>query len=249
MLIQDLTPYDRMIVFNLHNKKIKWFSSALLLALLVGWPYVSFAAPEINKSDAEITKKDNNLASTPKTPEELLRVFKDLVADPDVNGYDFCEKRFGIKKDNWIAFPPPSIEKVFLERKKLPQVPFQFGSIYLDHRNTILTMEVFFYKNPFFPLTPALARQFFGAPTEMWVSRPDSRETSSGRYKIIYRYSTNNNYIDMTFWDANEANNERLSAEFRKQSSEQIEREQEKRKEFEYHKNYQPVSIELSRRR
>lgn len=116
----------------MNKQKALWLTILLFLLLA----QFSGAEPSPEGQGAERTLGGQVQANVPQTPEELLQVFKDLLADPDVDGQEFCEKRLGIDHDIW----KDSILEKSLDKKligpfgRYPQAPFQFVEAAINHQ-------------------------------------------------------------------------------------------------------------------
>lgn len=232
-------------------------SFALLLALLfAGWTCSAWAESawtdfSFDEQAAKQAYPSLGTGVIPQTPEALLLVFKDLLANPDVDGKEFCEKRFGIDREKgWVeSILPRGLEKEYLVTSlgspHLPSVPFRFVETFINRDNKLGGLSLWFFENLDFRITPALTRQLFGEPQEVWVNSPTS-EVSGGEYRVKYRYSTKKYTIDFILHNENEANKVTMRS-FKKHLPEQIRQEQEHRKSFDVHKNYRTIIIELHR--
>ncbi|MDO5675125.1 MAG: hypothetical protein Q4G66_09445 [bacterium] len=190
--------------------KRRTLSFALLLALLfAGWACSAWAESAWTEFtfDEQAAKQAYPSLGTgviPQTPEALLLVFKDLLANPDIDGKEFCEKRFGIDREKgWVeSILPRGLKKEYLVTSlgspPLPSVPFRFVETFINREDKLGGLSLLFFENLDFRITPALTRQIFGEPEEIWVNSPTS-EVSGGEYKVTYRYSTKKYTIDFIF--------------------------------------------------
>ena len=231
------------------KQKTTWI--AALVFLLMGLVQAVWAEPALEEQAAERVNNANIQVNVPKTPEKLLQVFKDLLADPDVDGQEFCEKRLGIDRSSWVESNPRTIYKKHLEPSfgspPLPSAPFHFQEATINHQDKLSVLVLTFYKNPSFRITPALTRQILGEPENISVSEPNV-DYSPGQYRISYRYSAKNyKKLYFTFRNADEANTPEIKKAFRKHTPEQIQIEQAHRMLFETHKEYQAIVIEVGR--
>lgn len=187
--------------------------------------------------------------NVPQAPEELLQVIKALFVNPDEDGHEFFEKQFGIDRLHWGKSAPSGwIESKFIHPSDLEHLHFQyqFGEVSLDRQYKVYKIELFFCKNKNFLMTPALTRKILGSPTRIDVSSPRN-ENSTGRYKIIYLYETVKYRLHIEFVDRTEEESKDVRFTYRKHTPEQIQNEQFRRKSFEIHKNYLPLSMEVIR--
>ena len=73
-------------------------TTVLLLTILT--PQLLWS--QVSNKEAEFSLRAQQImAEAPKTPEELLRVIKDFMDHPNMDGYDFGEKISGIDRANW----------------------------------------------------------------------------------------------------------------------------------------------------
>jgi hypothetical protein len=224
---------------------------ATLFFLLMGLVQFSWAEPSLEEQSAEQAKEEQLQTNVPQTPEELLQMFKDLLADPDVDGKEFCEKRLGIDRRSWVKSKlPRTSDKEHLEMAfsspPLPPAPFEFVEAYTNHQDKLKVLVLWFYKNPSFRITPALTRQILGETERIGVAHPRA-DASRGQYRVSYQYLTKKYQLFVTFWNANEANNPDTIKAFVNHTPEQIQNERERRKPFEVHKDYQPTHVTLRR--
>ena len=227
----------------MNHRKTTWYLVPFILLMLVSF---AWGADDPGQRATGQARAEWVEANVPQTPEAILQMAKDLLANPDVDGYEFCEQRLGIGRENWWNSPTNTREKAYLKtRANVPSLtPFQFIEAALDRQDKLYTLVLWLYKNPNFPLTPALTRQILGEPTEIWVGSPRD-ENSRGKYRIKYRYSTKKYFFDASFRNVDDAKDEMA---IRKHTPEQISQEREYRKSFAVHKDYGPLSIELHRR-
>lgn len=227
-----------------------WCTVSIFLLLMLASFAWGEAGPE-QQQEVERARAERLAANVPQTPEALLQVFKDLLANPDVDGHEFCELRLGIdRKRGWVESKlPRTIAKEYLVTSlgspPLPPAPFQFGTIHLDRQNRIYQGRILFYKNPNFPLTPALTRQILGEPEKIEVTNPKF-DDSSGEYRVRYLYLTEKYVFVVSFHNGDEADGDTRRT-FRRHTPEQIRQEREYRQSFAVHKGYRPVSIVLQR--
>lgn len=138
-------------------------------------------------------------ANAPQTPEALLRVLKEFMDNPQMNGFEFGEKISGIARGKWGApytafsgeyFPfknlePPSryVNGKFVPNWERP-VPYYFGdsTIDLDKNGELEQVTLLGFKKNFC-LTPALIREILGEPIEISL---DDKGGLSVDYKKSY---------------------------------------------------------------
>ena len=230
--------------------------SMLLVTLFSGWVQNAWAESawtefSFDEQAAKQAYPSLGTGVSPQTPEALLLVFKDLLANPDIDGKEFCEKRFGIDREKgWVeSILPRGLKKEYLVTSlgspPLPSVPFRFVETFINREDKLGGLSLLFFENLDVKLAPALTRQIFGEPQEVWVSSP-TYENSRGAYRITYRYSTKKYTLDALFHNVDEDNRMTRIA-FRKHLLEQINKEREHRKLFVVHKDYLAISVELNR--
>jgi hypothetical protein len=227
------------------NKMMSGIMVLLFLILLV--PYRLCAETDAKKDDS--TWSQELQTTVPQTPEDLLLVIKALFANPDGDGHEFFEKQFGIDRLHWGQGAPSGwIESKFIHPSNLEHLhfPYQFGEVSLDRQYKVYKIELFFYKNKNFLMTPVLTRKILGSPTKIDISSPRN-ENSIGRYKTTYLYETEKYRLHVEFMNQAEEGNKEVRFTYRKHAPEQIQNEQLRRKSFEIHKNYLPISLELIR--
>lgn len=128
-------------------------------------------------------------ANEPKTPEDLLRVLKSFMENPQMSGFDIGEKISGIARENWgepyggKQDGSPQYFPYYRGGKKKPppgekESPFQVvksttpyflsddGIIELEGQNRLRRIRVANFKETFC-LTPALAREILGEPSSI----------------------------------------------------------------------------------
>lgn len=90
---------------RMNINKQKTVLGAALFFLMIGLVQFLLAAANVEES-TEQERVAVLQANVPRTPEQLLQVFKDLLANPDVDGQEFCENRLGIGRESWTNSPP-----------------------------------------------------------------------------------------------------------------------------------------------
>lgn len=188
-------------------------------------------------------------ARGPQTPEELIQVIKALFADPEVDGQEFIEQQFGFARTDWGKEIPKGELKKVIPNTRVNKYPFPFyfsNGISINRQNKLYHLEMTFYRNPSFRITPDLTRKILGPPTRLWVTSPKG-ENSRSKYRLTYRYETPKYYFDVLFQNREEESNQAIRSSFRHHTPEQIEKERERRKSFENQKDYQALSMELDR--
>lgn len=187
-------------------------------------------------------------AKGPQTPEELIQVIKALFADPDVDGQEFVEQQFGFTRTDWGKEIPKGELKKVIPNTRVNKYPFPFyfsNGISIDRQSKLYHLEMTFYRNPSFRITPDLTRKILGLPTEIWVSSP--KGDMSGSYRLTYRYETPKYYFDVRFQNRAEDNNQEIRSTFRRHTPDQIKKERVRRQSFENQKDYQALAMEIKR--
>lgn len=138
---------------------------------------------------------------TPYTMEALLIGVREILTHPDENGEMMAEKWLGIEKNEWddISSPIPTGDKKFVRERYLLGMPKPIVcSAYLDDKNRLFNLELFFAENK--KLTPALAHKIFGTPSSIEIVSMEDAKTvglsvakpsspSATRFWVTYRYS------------------------------------------------------------
>ena len=220
------------------------------LFLLFGTGYVAWSQPPEEKQ-IEPLAIETDVGKVPQTPEALLLAIKGLIANKDKPGESLCAELLGIPKEIWVdnVITPGSEDKRYVPRSSMfPPAPFNFSSALIGHRGTLIKLELSFYNNQNFRLTPEVVQKIFGYPTILYVRKPTS-ENSRGVYGVKYRYDHSNDqnsyYMDIVFANSDELNAE-SRVNFMQHSADIIKYERNRRKEFNVHSHYSPSILELN---
>jgi hypothetical protein len=244
--------------------------SALALILLIS--ITLFSSPECSKGEysgenVASPESQQPTVQAPQAPEELLRLIKEFVTKPNVNGYEFLEKVLGSPRTNWG--PVRVSMKGFGKNRDiewgsvLPSrpgseplpVPYMVHDIKIDKQSKFLDMNLSFYRNPSFLLTPAVAQKILGSPSSIYVTSPQN-EFSMGSYNLLYTYRIEVSEVyelQIYFLKEGESNYPRNDnvrkrrKEYSRHTEQQINQEREWRFYFENHKDFLPVSMRLAR--
>jgi hypothetical protein len=205
----------------------------------------------------------------PKTPEELLKVIKGFMDNPNMDGYEFLEKILGSDRRNWgpvemsskgfgdnrdIEYGSVSYSR--LKEEPLP-VPYTVHQIKIDKQNKFLDIDLSFYENPSFLLTPAVAQKILGPPSSIYVSSPKS-EFSIGSYWLLYLYHIEFSKVEayklqIYFVKEGESDYPRTDQVCKRRHEYYLHTKQRRKEEkrwrssFENHKNFLPVSMRFAR--
>lgn len=223
------------------------FGMVVVLFLFLLAPHWICADTTSKLADSRQTEE----AKGPQTPEELLQVIKALFAGPDVDGQEFIEQQFGFARTDWgQTIPREGIKQIIKQVIHYTRInsypfPFHFDGISIDLQSKLSHLEMTFYRNPSFRITPDLTRKILGLPTEIWVSSP--KGDMSGSYRLTYHYETPKYYFDVRLQNRAEDNNQEIRSTFRRHTPEQIKKERVRRKSFENQKDYQALALELKR--
>ncbi len=230
----------------MNKQKTLWITALFLL--LIGLLQLSFAENIQEDRETERALAENIQANLPQTPEKLLQVFKDLLTNPDVDGEEFCEKRLGIDRKIWrMDVLEKSLDKKLLGPfDKYPLAPFEFVEAAINRQDKLGVLVLWFYKNPSFHITPELIREILGETERVGVTSPKA-DSSRGEYRVSYQYLTKEYHLVVRFRNADEAKQPETRRMFSRHTPEQEQIEQDRRKSFEVHKEYQPTDIELRR--
>lgn len=222
----------------------------MMLRMVVFFSIVLFTpcwlCAETAPDPIKLTVNNGIQANVPKNPDELLLVIQKLIANKFMDGHELCVKWLGIDKGIWVKSAHGTLESEYIGPfAKYPPAPFQFEEAVLDLQGNLAKLVLTFYRNPDFLMTPALVQKILGQPTIIWVGVPKN-ENSSGRYTIEYRYDSDRNidtkdqyYINIKFINKDE------KELYLRHSPEQMQSEALRRKSFEIHKGYLPLSLEL----
>lgn len=223
----------------------------LIFSFLLAWTANIAWSQEPVENQTKQFPSEQFAKNVPQTPEGLLLAIKGVIANKDKTGESICSEWLGIPPDIWVdnVLTPGSKDKRYVPSSSMfPPAPFHFSSALIGHRDTLINLELSFYRNPDFRMTPEEVQKIFGKPTNIWVYRPKS-EWSYGEYRVKYRYDyshdQNSYYMDITFHNNEEVNIEN-QIKFLQHSPEQVQSERARRKELNAHSGYLPVSLELN---
>lgn len=139
-------------------------------------------------------------AQAPQTPEELLRVIKVFMDNPQMNGFDIGEKIFGLAREAWgpvagVYANGPGKQRIdyvpFLRgggqkgppyKPILLPTPYYFGGegvITLAENDELMRLPIAGFKETFC-LTPTLTREILGEPSSISLG-------NKGGMSLIYR--------------------------------------------------------------
>lgn len=215
------------------------FEMMSLLLLLLAMPNWLWAEA------GDIPKGSEIQANVPHTPEKFLQVIKLLLASPDEDGRDFCEKGFGFDRTKWVSDGNSGSFCRLNHTSKSSMLPyplFQFGPLQLDCKYKLNNFELDFYRNPSFRMTPAMTQKNLGPPTRIVVSSPRSEEDLY-RYSVMYIYETSKYYLRIKF-----INRDEDEYPAKGHTLEQIQNEQAHRRFFEIHKDYLALVMNYARK-
>ena len=160
----------------------------LCLALLA--PTGIFAFERLANGLVDTPRTREIRANEPKTPEDLLRVLKSFMENPQMSGYDVGEKISGIARENWgepvgkpmmggtWSYSPcmrGGLKKHVIDGKEYvfptakQTTPYYLSddcSIILEGQGTLRRIIIGSFKETFC-LTPALAREILGEPSSL----------------------------------------------------------------------------------
>ncbi len=250
------------------TNSIKWLWSVVLLVLALLTPTALWANSALEFKETARSKKI--LAEAPKTLEELLKVIKEFMDNPDMNGYEFVEDISGIDRLHW---GPESVEETSKGRKyKLyailcPKCPYGLNVeekqnlptvYYVRNINISLEDDSLIsvgighlspkkeLNNASFLLSPRIVRSFFKEPTSVSVTSARS-EYSPGYYTLQYTYDIGKTYRLSFSFRAKDDELRELRRQRRKHTSEQAREERKWRKEFANHKKFIALGLSLMR--
>jgi len=206
----------------------------------------------------------------PQTPEALLKVVKEFLDTPMMNGYEFVERISGVDRQHlgpekrWKT--AKGVEKKMYEIL-CPKCPYDQGvggkrelpTPYIVHDiefkpddDQIISVGISFRigRQPLssmtFLVTPVIIRDFFGKPTGVYVT-PASSEYSPGLYYLRYSYDIEGGFeLGMTFLAKGDDDPD-LKKQRWKHTAEQIREERNRRKEFANHKDFIALGLGLNR--
>jgi len=208
----------------------------------------------------------------PQTPEALLKLTKEFMDNPNINGYEFVEKISGIDRKHWgIGSKRQGFGKnksiVYQEyyprcpkctynlrgevERKLP-TPYSVGEIKTnvkDDRLVDITVKflssVSELSNIDFVITPAIFREILGKPTRTYVTSPWPGGFSVGFYYLDYFYESEGYELSISFSAPGDEDQE-LRRKRMNHTAEQMRAERRRRKKFANHKDFRAVSFRIT---
>jgi hypothetical protein len=206
----------------------------------------------------------------PKTPEDLLRVIKELMDNPDINGYEFVEKVTGTDRKYWqkgskgqgfggnkkivyqqyyavYRYTPHSESK----RPDGKKPKYYFSGIKISKKmDRLIDLWIKFdaeakKSSDNFVVTPVLFRDFLGDPKLIHVTSPGLGGFSEGYYYVIYVYEQGRFELEVGFSAPGDDNRE-LIHERVHHTREQRRAEKKRRMKFQNHKNFQAISLRIT---
>ncbi|MCB2181219.1 MAG: hypothetical protein KQH63_04300 [Desulfobulbaceae bacterium] len=209
----------------------------------------------------------------PKTPEALLKIIKEFMDNPSMNGYEFGERVSGIDREYWgpesegndFRYNKNVLYKSYAPlcgncpysyrtaKRTLPTPYFVNDMKVVAENSHFMDISISFQTrkrlmtNMTCEMTPALVQQMLGTPTKIDVTSP-TYERSSGRYYLRYYYNFGRYELSIPFL-AKGDNEPELRKQRRSQTVEQIRQERKRRKNFANHKDFLALTLRLSRLR
>lgn len=179
------------------NKMMLGMVAVLFLALQA---LPGICAEERTPGPVDTPRAREIWAQAPQTPEELLRVIKVFMDNPQMNGFDIGEKIFGLAREAWgpvasVYANGPGKQRIdyvpFLRgggqkgppyKPILLPTPYYFGGegvITLAENDELMRLPIAGFKETFC-LTPTLTREILGEPSSISLS-------NKGGLSLTYR--------------------------------------------------------------
>jgi len=189
---------------------IKKILMGVMIALCFFMPQPLFAGGE--STQFTMTPRAQKIFDqAPQTPEALLKVVKEFLDTPKMNGYEFGEKVSGIDREHWgepstvpyknshflMYFPFGTHSPYHYRNQKLtPPTAYVSSNIKISQDRLLHDLIVDMVGENFC-LSPLIVQKVLGKPTKINVMTPCHEFASC--YTVLYFYTKNGYVIRITY--------------------------------------------------